>query len=213
MSSSRGHKAAIGRRAPLRMRLVRGPCGPRPLCCSRLMARRKTRCVRFAHSTQTIAASRFTKRASRAAMRRCAARRRIGAAPAARPRLCGAPPVLGVEERHTAGIEPTPCAEPRACGAPAKRGFNARDSPLTPPQERAVPRKAVVGRRAQRLCGGALRPSTAGDEARSASHEPHSKRSTPPGRGFAQEQTPAKTPDGAISNVRPIGRYVRFLSG
>jgi len=65
--------------------------------CPALLAarsRRGTRFVRCAHCAQTAATSQMTKRALRA--RRppgCAARRRRGAPPATRPRLCAEPAV------------------------------------------------------------------------------------------------------------------------
>ena len=90
------------------------PCGPRPLRCSVSRARRITRCAHCVRCARTHAASQITKRAARAARAPCAARRRRGAPPGTRPRLCGATPVLCVEGRRAAGVEPASRRAPQA---------------------------------------------------------------------------------------------------
>ncbi len=56
------------------------------------------------------------------------------------------------------------------------------------------------------FCGRASRPSTAGDEARRASHEPQLKRSTPPARGFAPARTVVKD-HRDVTGYSPRGRH------
>jgi len=109
--------------------------------CPALLAARSRRGTRFAHfvrCAQTAATSQMTKRALRA--RRppgCAARRRRGAPPATRPRLCAEPAVRTVD-----GFARTRCPSCR--------------------ESTAVRRRGAGGRRAQRLCGAEQRRPVVG---------------------------------------------------
>ena len=90
----------------LRFAAAVGPrCGPTALRCSVFRAVAELAAFAALTALKQAATSQFTKRAARAARKTCAARRRRGAAHAARARLCRHRGFLG-KRRRVAGIEP-----------------------------------------------------------------------------------------------------------
>src|SRR5206468_12190910 len=59
---------------------------------------------------------------------------------------------------------------------------------------------------------GAARPSSTGDVARRATHEPQSERSTPPGRGFARPVAAQRTANDRIGPTAVFQRIAAYLA-
>ncbi len=120
-----------------------------------LVARRGTRCVRCAHCAQTAATSQTTKRAGARGHEPCAARRRTGAAPAARPRLCQTALALYGEGNGARQASSLPCSGASRARCPRSAFFLLRGSaPLAKPWA-GVRRRACAAASSAGFAGGA----------------------------------------------------------